>query len=447
MGLLGVALAGCKETEPSAPVPPSGIGDGQTLAFSPAVSNLFIDETASWGLTVTDKDGNSSDYSFDPTAVVLECSPAGIVELDINSCSVKAISYGTATVTARSTSSSATATYTVHVLNADKVKQELSASMVLTGKLSLPLNTTIQGFDLSDDRSSVYYSQLGVGNNNYTLNVCRRDLASGSVSAGPQLVYAGHGQGLAIEEDGDDVWCWLCNYGTLGSAGYESSQTISRFPFSRGMSWLPEECESNFWIPERRNLQISLDARNDIAMIYSVGNSSSIGYYYGWRLSEMKALQAEEQTLSFDRTYGGAGPVASKVTEKSVADVKNLGKLTPVFQFRAEAPLIAGQGYSCSGGKIFIVKGVPVSNSDGTYTNECELYIMDTTGTLLKSYDLTDCFSNAAVRSVLGSDIGFFEPEGIQVYDGCLYIGFGSRVTEGSSVVRKPVILKYDLTL
>lgn len=440
MGLLCAALANCKK--PEGPKPQDKPSKEQTMAFNSASSNLFIDETVKLGLTVTAKDGSAVSYEQDPTLTTLSVSPAGIVELDINDCSVKAVSYGKAVITAKSRVSDAVAEHTVYVMNPDVLKQELNENLVVTSRLALSLNSTIQGFDILPDEDMAYWSQIGVGTNNYTLNVSRRDLVTGTIGAGPQLYYAGHGQGLAIEKDGDDYWCWLGTYGTLGDSGYVSSQTVGRFKFARGMSWLPEECD-NYWIPERRNLQVSLDQANDIMMIYTVSASSSDAHYYGYRLSEMKKIVPSQQKLSFARTYGGVGPVSKKVTdEKSEITVRNLAEIAPEFYFTAKSPLMACQGYAYDSGKIFLVTGVP---DEPGKINNCQVYIMDTKGNKLKEYDLTGILNYPAVTALLGSDLGFFEPEGIQVKDGCIYIGFGSRITEGKTVVRKPVILKYNL--
>lgn len=335
-------------------------------------------------------------------------------------------------------------------LDFDNLRHDITASDVYTSGVKLSYGYTVmQSFDLDPGDGYIYFTQVGGSTKYYANHLSRRKLGETAPhDAGLKLPYFGHGQGLAVEMENGKTWCWLGCHGThCDDDVYRYAQTIARFEYKTG-TLLPEQCESYYWIPDRCNLQISLDKPGDVAMIYCISLDLAKAYIYGYSLSGMKELTPSEVTLPMQRRFGGPDEnQPSEVKEYTKVKAKDLSSLRPLFSFELPSQCRDAQGYACRDGKNYVTKGLPEENGQGGWNNSWTLYVLDFDGKLLDTVELDSHIQENSVKSVFSTDFGYFEPEGIQVRGSRLYQGFAYRKSDGQgSALRLPAILEYDLS-
>ena len=174
------------------------------------------------------------------------------------------------------------------MLQSEQLDQPLARDMIYTSGHMLSDNSVMQSFDLGAD-GYMYCSQVGRGSNNYNVIIVRKQANAANYESRMLLPYAGHGNNIAVEQDGADMYVWVGSYGTRSSEGdYTLSQTMARIKYAPGKTLKPSECYEQYWIPQRRNLQASLDPDNDIILFWCTNSNYSTRYIYLYRLSEVK---------------------------------------------------------------------------------------------------------------------------------------------------------------
>lgn len=338
------------------------------------------------------------------------------------------------------------ASQTIRVLKSDMLDSPLSRGMVYTSGHMLRDNSVMQSFDLGAD-GYMYCSQVGRGTNNHNVILVRKK-ADAAYESYMLLPYAGHGNNIAVEQDGAETYIWTGSYGTRNSAGdYGLSQTIARIKYTPGRTLKPSECHEHYWIPMRRNLQASLDADNDIVLFWCVNSNYTARYFYIYRLSEVKALPETPKQLSFALTWGGMNSGEKEVSETPTVAVKDLSQLEPLatIVMPESSPLTVGtqgnQGHDVKNGKIYYYEGAG-NNNDGAAPSTATVTVIDFRGNRISRHAVAAIADMNALSSQGLTTTGFMEPEGIKLHDGVLYCGFASR---SSDDIRRVAVLQYDL--
>lgn len=426
-----LSVVSCRKT----PHGNTDVVPGHEISFQLATVDLLVGETFC-------PDASLLEGVTSMTSSVPEVARAGVSPL-----SVVALKPGRTVVTATDSRTGKSARMNVNVISLAGFERTVSKEDVFANGVRLHFNTVMQSFDLDLDNGFIYFNQCGGGKWSYLDVLSRRKLTDSASETGMDLPYFGHAQGMAAEpmEDGT-TYCWAGCHGTLHTDGdYRFAQTIARFAYRNGK--MPE-CESFYWIPDRCNLQISLDIPNDMAMIYASDTELSKGMLYGFRLSEMKAIKPSEVTLSMQRTFGGDSYRSDQVTEFTKVLAKDLSSIEPLFRFDLGRNYYNVQCYTLHNGKIYILNGTP-EESGVSWINHCIFTVLGMDGGILGETVLDSCITADAVKAATGSDIGFFEPECIQVRDGHAYLGYAGRATWDVSgtptLMRVPVILKLNL--
>ncbi|WP_418426085.1 hypothetical protein [Alistipes sp.] len=354
---------------------------------------------------------------------------------------------GTSRVSARTPDKQKQTSQTINVLQSDMLDKPLTRSMLYTSGHMLSDNSVMQSFDLGAD-GYMYCSQVGRGTNNYNIVLVRKKADAAAYESRMLLPYAGHGNNIAVEQDGSDMYVWVGSYGTRGSAGdYTLSQTIARIKYTPGQMLRPSECHEHYWIPQRRNLQASLDPDNDIALFWCMNKGYTARYFYIYRLSEIKALPETSRQLSFALTWGGMNSPDAEVTETPTILVKDLSQAEPLatITMTGKSPLTVGtggnQGHDVKNGKIYYYEGAG-NNNDGAAASTATVTVIDFRGNLVSRHDVAAIADMGALAQQGLTTTGYMEPEGIKLYDGVLYCGFASRSTDD---VRRAVVLQYNL--
>lgn len=418
----------------------------ESLGFTNRIVDIFTDEELLPDLQIRTGAGTEAYTAENRFGLNWLSSAPSIVSVAADG-TIRAEALGTSRISARTPDNQKQASLTVNVLETDPLDDPLTRSMIYTSGHMLSDNSVMQSFDLGAD-GYLYCSQVGRGSNNYNVIILRKQANSSSYESRMLLPYSGHGNNIALEQEGSDTYVWVGSYGTRSSEGdYTLSQTIARIKYTPGRTFTPAECYEQYWIPQRRNLQASLDPDNDIILFWCTNSNYSTRYIYLYRLSEVKALPESSEQLSFSITWGGESGGAPSVTEKPTVMVKNLSQLEPLatITLPQNSPLTVGtsgnQGHDVKNGKIYYYEGAG-NNNDGTSLSTATVSIFDFGGNLIRRHDIAAIRDMSALAAQGLTTTGYMEPEGIKYHDGVLYCGFASRSTDD---VRRAVVLQYDL--
>jgi len=261
---------------------------------------------------------------------------------------------------------------------------------------------------------------------------------SGEKTGEMRLAYASHATTCSLEETEDGDYFWLPTYGTKGTDGnYKRDQLFSRVKFENGRAWSPDEAEfqkNTFYMGEYDNFLPSVDVKNGLIGIrhITLDNKQWVSVY---KLEDVMNAPLKPITLKQSITRGGesTGPIT---TEETIAHMSftahNFSGVKPLFSFnftQAEAigvSFVTGsshavQGFCIADGYAYFMYGFG-ENFDGGYS------VYDFNGNILVKQQHFTFLDDRDNLSKLGVAEKIFEPEGIRVKDGRMYIGAGVRM-------------------
>ena len=225
-----------------------------------------------------------------------------------------------------------------------------------------------------------------------------------------------HGDGFSIEYDADDVYFWTS--GTMGdhtdNGGYSGGKAngpdvrlICRHKFKPGVTEYAEESLEQFYLNDNGARFADVDTEHDVIALWTYENSSD--YIYVYRLSEIR--KAKTITVKVTRESHNQG--------KSVT-AYNLKTVTPIASFPWKR-----KGVTTGETNAGAVQGLCVYD---------DRIVMDFSGNILQKLVKVGVSADKQqlVKLNLSSD-GTFEPEGVHIRKGQMYLGFvGDYPTSGS---------------
>ena len=303
------------------------------------------------------------------------------------------------------------------------ITQPLTADMIA---LPLGLQSGMQSFDI-DKRGRFYMSTEDAT----SMRVCALNMDGSKVGGDMVLPSGGHGDGFSIEYDADDVYFWTS--GTMGehtdNGGYSGGKAndsdvrlICRHKFKAGVTEYAEEALECFYLNDNGARFADVDTEHDVMALWTYENSSD--YIYVYKLSEIR--NAKTVTVKVTRASHNQG--------KSVT-AYNLKTVTPVASFSwkrkgvttGETNSGAVQGLCVYEDKIYVTSGA--KNDEATLMS-----VMDFNGNILQKLVKVGVSADKQqlIKLNLSSD-GTFEPEGVHIRKGQMYLGFvGDYPTAGS---------------
>ena len=303
------------------------------------------------------------------------------------------------------------------------ITQPLTADMIA---LPLGLQSGMQSFDI-DKRGRFYMSTEDAT----SMRVCALNMDGSKVGGDMVLPSGGHGDGFSIEYDADDVYFWTS--GTMGehtdNGGYSGGKAndsdvrlICRHKFKAGVTEYAEEALECFYLNDNGARFADVDTEHDVMALWTYENSSD--YIYVYKLSEIR--NAKTVTVKVTRASHNQG--------KSVT-AYNLKTVTPVASFSwkrkgvttGETNSGAVQGLCVYEDKIYVTSGA--KNDEATLMS-----VMDFSGNILQKLVKVGVSADKQqlIKLNLSSD-GTFEPEGVHIRKGQMYLGFvGDYPTAGS---------------
>lgn len=388
----------------------------------------------------TNGESSSYDTAKNPMNLTFHSDAPDFASID-KFGNITGIAEGQATVLCRMPDDTILATANVEIISptgsTTGITKPLSEEMIFSKKASPRFTTSVmQSFDI-DSKSNIYYSQIRTNHRVYI----SRGKQSSTYTDCMAVWYTGHGSNIAVEEEKDEVYIWINNYGSKNEEGeYWHSQTVARIPYTpEKLDLRPEDCTDNYYLGANWNgLNPAIDVKNDMLAIYA--NFT----YHIYRLSEAKALPMETIQLA-ERTYGGGSSGDPEVTEMPIIQVHNLAKLSPIGVFKVEQTWDHWQGFDIADGKIYQFDGGGGPN-DGTPGNAA-LTVFDLQGNIVEERTSVAAISDVQRLAALGITVsGYMEAEGVKVHDDILYLGFASRSSDDDSN-RRSNILRFQPAL
>jgi len=370
------------------------------------------------------------DFAANPCGVTVSSSDPSVAS--VSAGKIKGLKEGSATLTLASNQITTSGRLAVTVKKnevtpssfSQDITQPLTADMIA---LPLGLTSGMQSFDI-DKRGQFYMSTEDAT----SMRVCALNMDGSKIGGDMVLPSGGHGDGFSIEQDSDEVYFWTS--GTLGehtdNGGYSGGKAndpdvhlICRHKFKAGVTEYAEDAVECFYLNDNGARFADVDTEHDVLALWTYENNKD--YIYVYKLSDIR--KASKVTKKVTRTSHNQGKEVSAYnlnTVTAVASFSWVRKGTTTGNTNAGAV----QGLCVYDDRIYVTSGAkPV-------TENTLMSVMDFSGNILQKLVPVGVSvdKQKLIELNLSSD-GTFEPEGVHIRKGQMYLGFvGDYPTSGS---------------
>lgn len=405
------------------------------LSFSQNELSVFETETIQipvsyevWDRGVYTK--SEYDFASNPHGVVVFSSDKSVAEV-IDGRMITGIKEGTCVLTLSAKDIDTSGQLVVYVKKAgtgakftQDITQQLSADMI-----ALPIglsHTTMQGLDV--DKRGVFYMSW---EEDLCMYVRAFNKDGSSIGKDMTLPSGGHGDGFSIEYNNDEVYFWTS--GTLGEhlsnggwsggkAADDAVRLICRHKFVSGATQYAEDAEECFYLNSNGCRFVEVDTEHDVMACWTY--ESGKDYFYVYKLSDIRKGGKIKKTVTRTSHNNGA-----EVQAFNLNDVTPVAKFSWVRMGNVTGSTNSGavQGICVYDDKIYVESGA--KNDDATLIS-----VLDFHGNILqKQIKVGVTIDKQRLKDFNLSSDGTFEPEGIHIRNGEMYMGFvGDYPTVGS---------------
>ena len=369
------------------------------------------------------------DFASNPGGVTISSSSPDVAS--VSAGKIKGLKEGTATLTLSSNQITTSGQLAVTVKKSEitpeafnqDITQPLTADMIV---LPLGLTGGMQSFDI-DKRGQFYMST----EDSNSMRVCALNKDGSKIGADMVLPSGGHGDGFSIEQDADEVYFWTS--GTLGehttNGGYSGGKAnesdvhlICRHKFKAGVTEYAEEAVECFYLNDNGARFADVDTEHDVMALWTYEGSSD--YIYVYKISDIR--KASKVTKKVTRTSHNEG---KEVTAYNLNSIKSVARFSWKRKGVTTGETNAGavQGLCVYDDRIYVTSGA--KNDEATLMS-----VMDFEGNILQKLVKVGVSEDKQqlIKLNLSSD-GTFEPEGVHIRKGQMYLGFvGDYPTAGS---------------
>ena len=369
------------------------------------------------------------DFASNPGGVTISSSSPDVAS--VSAGKIKGLKEGTATLTLSSNQITTSGQLAVTVKKSEvtpasfsqDITQPLTADMIV---LPLGLTGGMQSFDI-DKRGQFYMST----EDSNSMRVCALNKDGSKIGADMVLPSGGHGDGFSIEQDADEVYFWTS--GTLGehttNGGYSGGKAnesdvhlICRHKFKAGVTEYAEEAAECFYLNDNGARFADVDTEHDVMALWTYEGSSD--YIYVYKISDIR--KASKVTKKVTRTSHNEG---KEVTAYNLNSIKSVARFSWKRKGVTTGDTNAGavQGLCVYDDRIYVTSGA--KNDEATLMS-----VMDFEGNILQKLVKVGVSEDKQqlIKLNLSSD-GTFEPEGVHIRKGQMYLGFvGDYPTAGS---------------
>lgn len=380
------------------------------------------------------------DYSANPCGLSYVSGLPEVVSVSEKGV-MKGLTEGTSVITLKSTTVAVLDQMTVKVEKAQGGGQESSFNQNLTQPLTKDMivvphglqGSTLQGFDI--DKRGVYYMSWESNN----AMVVRSMTSDGSaIGADMTLPSGGHGDGFSIEYNTDGgIYFWTS--GTLadhddnggysgGKANGSDIRLICRHKFAAGVTQYAEDAVECFYLNNNGCRIIDVDTEHDVMLCWTYEGGD---YLYVYKFSDIR--KASKKTFKVTRAHNQGASV----------EAYDLNTVTPIGRFAWQRKGVttgstnsgAVQGLCVYDDKIYVISGA--KNDEAALMS-----VLDFKGNILQKLVKVGVSVNKQQLINLGvSADGTFEPEGVHIHNGQMYLGFvgdfpNTGTTKRSCIIR-----------
>lgn len=371
------------------------------------------------------------DFESNPLGLKINSSAGDIVSVSAPG-KIKGLKEGSSTLTMTSSSIKVKGSLLVTVKKnevtppaafSQDITQSLTADMIY---LPLGLQSGMQSFDI-DKRGGCYMST----ETSTAMTVCALNKDGSKIGSDMVLPSGGHGDGFSIEYDSDEVYFWTS--GSMGEHGENGAyaggratdddvRLICRHKFKAGVTEYAEDAAERFYLNDNGCRFVDVDTEHDVMLLWTYENSSD--YIYVYKLSTIRNAKTITKTVTRTSHNNGATVTAY-----------NLNTVTPIASFPWKRKGVttgdtnsgAVQGLCIYDDRIYVDSGA--KNDDATLMS-----VMDFQGNIIQKLVPVGVTvdKQQLIKLNLSSD-GTFEPEGVHIHKGQMYLGFvGDYPTSGS---------------
>ena len=413
------------------------------VSFSPTSTTVDAGKLHKLPLMVRTKGGSWEAYEYKSHRydILLSSSNEKVVSVT-DSGYVQALTPGYATITAQLNDSKAKFSILVNESGFDldfDYSKSLTPDMIYSNETILSNNTAMQSFDILKNGDIITGGSKNAA--------CYFQQKKPNQPAGEPMTiwYSGHCSNFSVEENKGEVYLWISNFsGKNSENNYYREQIISRVRFVPGASLIPEDCPEHFYMGSNNGSSscAAIDTEHNLIAIYS---NSRIKVY---DLEEARNAIVKDVQLAEIRRGGEAGsPRPVEEVINPIIKAHDLTSIAPKGTFAVDLGKVNGtnsfgegrafQGMCIYKDKIYWLSGS--SNPDASVT------IFSLSGKIEK---LCQQFSfENEVQDLIDAGVtetGYFEPEGIKIRYGKLYLGFIWKHQEGSQWTWRSSIIKYN---
>lgn len=396
------------------------------MSFSQSSIVLFCGESAQLSVIYKEFNGNfyeTSDYDLvkNPKGATLKSSDESVATVSADGVVTAGKKAGSATITLSCPKIDSA------VIRVDVKEDESTKTYTFNQDLGQPLtkdmivlpvgivHATMQGLDI--DKYGNFYIAWEETEN---MKVRKFTPDGEAVGADMVLPVSGHGDGFSIEQDGDACYFWTT--GSLGepNGGYSGStpndnavRLICRFKFEPGTTKYTEDAEELFYINEKGCRISDIDTEHGRLACWGRDNSEFVKVY-----DTADIRKGGKKTFTVTRTQKHANTVVAY----NLNDVKELGTIrwnrNVVCGNSAEHGMYAVQGFCVYDDKVYVEAGF----KDEAYAT---ISVLDFNGNVLQTR--TPVGVSRDKQALIKFDVssnGTFEPEGIHIRKGEMYLGF-----------------------
>ena len=262
----------------------------------------------------------------------------------------------------------------------------------------------MQVFDMLDDGSIIISVSLGEAQEQYFERIFR----NGTILPAMHLSRGDHGDSMSIEETNGKTYIW---FSCFSSKWYSGPQLLVRTEFTPGGSYEPESFSDLYYYGNRGQGFISVDDKHDLLAVLS---QNRVDVY---KLSEAKDAPLKDVDLTRKLSNGSDISFSRKAHDlTALKPVARIMLNENEYKGYCNGNLRPLQGFCVYKDMIYFhlgVEDIAVSVLDffGNYKMQhVKMAINDDKESLIKGGFLDPNYN--------------FEPEGIQIQNGHIYLGF-----------------------
>ncbi len=369
------------------------------------------------------------DFAANPGGVSINSSAPEVAS--VTAGKVKGLKEGSSTLTLSSNKINTSGKLSVTVKKNEDTPSSFNQDItqpLTEGLIALPLGlqTGMQSFDI-DKRGQFYMST----EDDNSMLVCALNMDGSKIGKDMVLPSGGHGDGFSIEYDADDIYFWTS--GTMGertaNGGYSGGKAndpdvhlICRHKFNPGATEYAEDALERFYLNDNGARFADVDTEHDVIALWTYEDNSD--YIYVYKLSDIR--KATTVTRKVTRASHNQG---KEVTAYNLNSVKTIARFPWKRKGVTTGETNAGavQGLCVYDNRIYVTSGA--KNDEATLMS-----VMDFNGNILQRLVKVGVSvdKQQLIKLNLSSD-GTFEPEGLHIRKGNMYLGFvGDYPTAGS---------------